>query len=1264
MKKIKTTTRFLAVVMALVMVLSCTAMASSSAPAAPELNPDAVVLSLTENTTIAVSVPVSRDVLDAVEAGATVTWTLERVSSYANPAEDFKTLLDESEMYPNEPQVIDPLNVPKAYKSYLNVKSVTTICEPDEEYDEYNYLTMEMETSAMVSRNNPSAPHANGGAYLDVCGEFCVVPTVDGERIETDTTMVIKPYAGFHTMWEIYEELDRLADLGDDDASTATPYAVKESMGKSNLGYDMPYLIVAKDSETVETWLELCERAETDPEGLATELDDIDYKVPVVYSNIHSNEVAAADGILMFAQMLMEWEEIEYNTLTGFTEEGEAKLAEQREALGLHTSELIADKTNFLGGILPDASVEKGSQNSGWVDMDAYYEQEWVAVNVDELLDDVFFILVPEENVEGRMYVTRASSGGYDLNRDNSFQTQAETQNMQQMIGTYNPVTLLELHGQVTAFQAEPCSPPHEPNFEYDLLSNYLMSAGEVFGAAAVANNTDYNSYVIPMRDYLTSDKNGNPDWTYPWDDMSTSYTPQFAMLQGCVAYTVELPAYSQSTTEAACYGLVGLSQYVAENKAGYFANQLEIYERCVNNENTDEEVGAWLVDTADTIGAEADLFRPAYDGEGENGQFFPECYIIPLDGENQSNLQAAYDMIEWLTRNDVKVGISTKKFTYDGVTYPAGTMVVTMYQAKRAVANGALYQGTVIRNWNELYSEGITAFNYTRGFDMVVCAEPDAYEDIAAAVGITLDYEDALDYLADNASYYFDGMAFRDVIISNSSEDAVAAVNALLQAGKTVGMITEGKYVGDFICSFKDFQTIRDEYVVTAYGLDAKNITASVIEKAPTVYINGTASAVAPSSSGYVNTSRITSSNYNYDRMAMEIMNFETTTDATEADAIIGATGLDNAGMAAVKDGTPYIGYSSSAYSKVNSSLVSVGRASTAGMDCLGFVEYPDQTLVNASYISEGDNVLYGYGTYYFTSVPEGADVLVKGTGEAPLEGFLNGSESSLDEFLSGIKGFSYEGTDKEGNEITIALFANTLTNKAHQRDEYAYISNFIFSNLLGEAYVPVERDDSSSGAASKPAINPDPAPAEDVTPAAPATSFVDVRSGEYYEEAVAWAVEKGITTGTSATTFAPNDSCTRAQAVTFLWRAAGSPKPKSTEMPFQDVADGAYYSDAILWAVENGITAGTSAGTFAPNAPCTRAQIVTFLWRSQKSPAAETANPFVDVSVEAYSHDAVLWAVEEGVTAGTTATTFSPNNNCTRAQIVTFLYRALNSK
>ena len=172
----------------------------------------------------------------------------------------------------------------------------------------------------------------------------------------------------------------------------------------------------------------------------------------------------------------------------------------------------------------------------------------------------------------------------------------------------------------------------------------------------------------------------------------------------------------------------------------------------------------------------------------------------------------------------------------------------------------------------------------------------------------------------------------------------------------------------------------------------------------------------------------------------------------------------------------------------------------------------------------------------------------------------------------------------------------------------------------------------------------------------------FTDVPAGSYYEDAVIWAVDKGITTGTSATTFNPNGICTRAQAVTFLWRAAGSPAAKSSAMPFADVKAGSYYETAVLWAVENGITKGTSDTMFSPDATCTRAQIVTFLWRSQKSPAAGMANPFADVAADTYYIDAVLWAVKHNITVGTTFSIFGPDEECTRAQIVTFLYRAHN--
>ena len=169
----------------------------------------------------------------------------------------------------------------------------------------------------------------------------------------------------------------------------------------------------------------------------------------------------------------------------------------------------------------------------------------------------------------------------------------------------------------------------------------------------------------------------------------------------------------------------------------------------------------------------------------------------------------------------------------------------------------------------------------------------------------------------------------------------------------------------------------------------------------------------------------------------------------------------------------------------------------------------------------------------------------------------------------------------------------------------------------------------------------------------------FVDVATGSYYEDAVDWAVENGITQGTDDTHFSPDGICTRAQAVTFLWRAAGSPKPETRTMPFTDVPAGSYYYDAVLWAVENDITKGTSDTTFSPNMTCTRAQIVAFLWRSEKSPAAGTANPFADVKSTAYYADAVLWAAKKDITRGTTNTTFSPDADCTRSQIVTFLWR-----
>ena len=190
-----------------------------------------------------------------------------------------------------------------------------------------------------------------------------------------------------------------------------------------------------------------------------------------------------------------------------------------------------------------------------------------------------------------------------------------------------------------------------------------------------------------------------------------------------------------------------------------------------------------------------------------------------------------------------------------------------------------------------------------------------------------------------------------------------------------------------------------------------------------------------------------------------------------------------------------------------------------------------------------------------------------------------------------------------------------------------------------------------------SPSSTTPEPEPTPDDS-----NSFSDVPANAYFADAVEWAVNKGITNGLSDTMFGPYESCTRAQIVTFLWRAAGSPEPK-TASSFTDVPASAYYAKAVAWAIENGITNGMTETTFAPNATCTRGQSVTFLYRALKGTASGSTN-FTDVKPDAFYADAVNWAVASGVTNGTSATTFSPNADCTRAEIVTFLYRAYQGK
>lgn len=239
--------------------------------------------------------------------------------------------------------------------------------------------------------------------------------------------------------------------------------------------------------------------------------------------------------------------------------------------------------------------------------------------------------------------------------------------------------------------------------------------------------------------------------------------------------------------------------------------------------------------------------------------------------------------------------------------------------------------------------------------------------------------------------------------------------------------------------------------------------------------------------------------------------------------------------------------------------------------------------------------------------------------------------------------------GVNKDGTRVlTQEVPSGTFTTSFQEPGKYsAYVSAYNDKGMLdsGRLYFTVKEDE-------------DDGSDDDTSDPLPETGFSDVPQTAYYAAAVQWAVENNITSGTGGGKFSPHSGCTRAQAVTFLWKAAGRPSASGDSAGFSDVSSNAYYHDAVVWAVENGITSGTGNGKFSPEQKCTRAQIVTFLWKVNGSQTVE-GNAFSDVGGSAYYHDAVAWAVENDITSGTGNNKFSPNNTCTRAQIVTFLYR-----
>ena len=1091
------------------------------------------------------------------------------------------------------------------------------------------FFNMKDETLPLVT-NSLQAIGSNTFRYArnvwpSFIGNYELAARVDGEKL-AGTPMEINVYESNVRYDELYHELMEIKGL----AEAKGRYFDVQSFGKSTDGRDQWYAVVSDSAESVESFKKMNAQAQSDPEAVLEAIEGgMDYRMPIMMNNCHPDEAGGVDAHTNLLRTLATEDTVTWNTITGLT-------GGKQVDMGMYDPKIVdfalesddgGTEYAFTGyGLKISATTINGNGNDGRTDASEYYTfSEDKQMSVDEILDNLIIIVVPDENPDGRTYNTRPNGNGFDLNRDASNQTQNETTNLVQVINDWNPVVFAELHGYMTEFLVEPCTPPHEPNLEYDLLVKNFALGSEAFGTAALGTmsatreehpDTLYWSYYMPLRDDYDP---STMHWS-AWDDLCTNYGPSYAMLNcGSLGYTIETPYNNEASTDLFEYGVYGLIDYVMEHKDDIYHNQLEFFRRGIENEDHRDSMEKWYVDVNNKQ-LQSDTWRVPYE---ENDNYFPEYYVIPVDAASQRDPADAYAMGRFLLRNGVRVSSLDTDTAVGGVTYRAGSLVVDMHQAKRNYANAVLWEGAdaSASGFPDLYSESVTNFPAMRGFDCIPIAAEGAFDGKLTEVSTV------------TGRSQLTGTAGDVVILSNNGSEAVRAVNALLDAGRTVSLITSGDHKGDFALSLASYETVADDFVLSATRT-AESPAASAIRK-PTLFLAGRYDAFsgAKLTEGYFaqwfrdgygfrnyrNVYSNGTSNYDIETY-IDQLGFTVTDDPAKADIIVGNVALDQgekgaAAVAAVKAGTPYIATGSDPLEYISKNLVTDLTYTTLGMEALHTVTYPTDSLITASYAADGDHVLYTYSCGVLTSVPAGATVLIQA---AEQDSFIAGC--CLNENGTPIDGF-VEAIALERDGMDLTIFANSVNNRAHQQDDYRYVTNAIYAKM-------------STGG----------------------TGFTDVPASHWAAGGIAYAVENGLMTGTSRTTFAPAAPTTRGMMMTILARQDGV----STS------GGGTWYEKGMAWAKENGISDGS-----APNGSITREQLAVMLHRTIEYLEDETGRSvladagglesFTDAGqVSGWAADSLAALTASGILQGTSSATLSPKDTTTVEQAILLTLRA----
>ena len=568
--------------------------------------------------------------------------------------------------------------------------------------------------------------------YRQFIGNHELVGTNEKSGLTIRKTLVFRPYENFHTHEEMLAAIEKSRQEAKNDRLVKI-----ENIGTSAQGRKIKLGIISSDQKSIDDYLNSTNKmALTKPAEMLAALKDgkLDYKLPILINNTHADEQPAIDIIT-----------------------------------GLFNSFATQDQISF-----------KTTQADG--------TQKIVTLSVKDLLKKFIFLFDFTENPDGDVANTRALANGLDPNRDTSYQTNPETRTVAGLINKWNPIALYDIHGFVKDFLIEPATPPHDPNFEYDLLADLMLENAHHMGRAGVANS-NYDHYIIPKL-----------DWGDGWDDSFSGYTGVYGMYHGILGHTIEIPQGNQESYKAGFHAVLGGIDYLSQNPDKLMEMRLNFYLRGVNKVEDPK--------------AENELVGPdgKVVGRIKHGQkkFFPDYYVIPMGLDKSNDSQQAYNMIEYFKRN----GVVVQELKEDTGGYKKGDLVVDMAQAKRGYANHILYKGSNESAWAAMYAELLVNFPDMRGFKAVAVFKEKLFDGkLGEVTALRATRTSEIDH---KAPYY---------VIANTSESAVRAVNRAIRDGKKVYLTDDG-YIVDtptFANLLKNYAIYGDALYKTPQGQTLK---------------------------------------------------------------------------------------------------------------------------------------------------------------------------------------------------------------------------------------------------------------------------------------------------------------------------------------------------------------------------------------------------------------------------------------------------------